>query len=148
MTEPRIHHIGSCVVRIWPAYLETVFEDGLKVPAAANYDEQSLATAAALGYGTDTWALSRDHELAHSLLMTAIGYQHSLVLRGVALRAAGGRKEDYVTPVQSAWEEGLVIGFQEYVQTGRTSTRFATYRETLGLDWDGLADRLREMTSV
>lgn len=148
MTEPRIIQIGECEIRIWEdaQVLETRFEDGLKVPAAPNYDEQSLATAAALGYGSDTWMLSKQHEISHSLLMISLGYPYSRVLRGVAVRAAGGSKEDVVSQVNSIWEEDLVLQFQCYVQTGVISNSLADYRDTFGLDLDALKVRLREMS--
>jgi hypothetical protein len=50
-------------------YLETVFPDGSRVPAAPHDSDQYRATAVACGYGDDTWRLCREHEIAHTTLM-------------------------------------------------------------------------------
>jgi hypothetical protein len=64
------YHFAECVVEVDDArqYLVTRFSDGTYVDATPNRDEGSLRTASELGYGDDTWAMSRDHELAHSWL--------------------------------------------------------------------------------
>ena len=146
MTEPTVHVIGECTVRIFPDWMETVFKDGLSVPAAANDDPDSLERAAALGYSS-TWEMSKSHEIAHSLLMVALGHEFSPVLRGVAVRESGGNKDDIVAPKLSNLEEALVMDFQRFVQTGVASSYLLAYKRTYGLDLDALAAELRRLTA-
>lgn len=150
MSRPTVIKIGEVEIDIWEEHqiLATRFSDGLSVTAAPNYDEQSLAMAAMLGYGSDTWMLSKHHELIHTLLAVARGKPYSPVLRGVAVREAGGNKEDVVSQVDSIWEEDLVLRFQSFVQTGIISDSLADYRDDLGLDLDALAAELRRMTDA
>lgn len=143
MTPPRTIDFGGCSVLLWPLYLETRWPDGLMVPAAGNDDAESLALAAALGYDS-TWELSKHHEISHTLLMTALGYPFSPVLRGVAIRLSGGSKEAYLSPVLSAWEEALVLAFQRYVMRGTIATELGALL-ALGVDLANLAGRLRRM---
>jgi hypothetical protein len=140
MTEPRTIQIGACEVRLWPDYLETVFT--LKVPAAANYDQQSVDRAIALGYQGDTWAMSRDHELLHSLIAEQRGEDYSHVLLGVAYRELGGDKERIVSPLSSWQEEILVLSVQKYIRLGVVNVLL----ETSGLDLEALKARLQEIT--
>jgi hypothetical protein len=81
--------IGACVIRIWPEtqYLETVFSEGHKVPAAPNPDDPaSVALAARLGYrgANACWQLSRDHECLHSWCAVQEGLDFSPTLWHVA----------------------------------------------------------------
>jgi hypothetical protein len=66
----------------------TIFEDGSKVVAAPNYDEESYQRARSLGYGGPprwaVWCMTRDHDLAHMLIANARGKPHSEVLYSVA----------------------------------------------------------------
>jgi hypothetical protein len=143
MTEPRVLTIGECEIRVWPAYLETVWADGLKVPAAANDDAESIARAHELGYSGDTWRMSLEHELSHTLLDVARGYPYSRVLRGVAVREAGGSKEDVISRDASDYEEGLVLDVQRWVQLGILTPRLVESE----LDLEGLKGQLLEMTT-
>jgi hypothetical protein len=140
VTEPRTVQIGACEVRLWPDYLETVIT--LKVPAAANYDQQSVDRAIALGYQGDTFTMSRDHELIHSLIAEQRGKQFSPVLFGVAYRNIGGLKERIVSPLASWQEESLVLSVQKYVRLGVVDVLL----ETSGLDLEALKTRLLEVT--
>jgi|GEM_PF-4871158 len=58
-------------------YVETRFPDGTKVGSTPNRDDDSLRLAASLGYGDDTWAMSRDHEIAHAWLAHLRGADRS-----------------------------------------------------------------------
>ncbi len=49
-------------------YVETRFEDGTKVGSTPNVDVGALLMGADLGYGEDTWHMSRDHEMSHTWL--------------------------------------------------------------------------------
>lgn len=117
MTDPRLIHFPGCTVRLWQGYLETRFVDGLFVPAAGNDDEASRRLADELRY-TSTWEMSRDHEICHTYLAMKLGQSFSPVLRGVAIRTAGGDKEAYISKTQSEWEEGLVLAFQRFLRLG------------------------------
>jgi hypothetical protein len=142
MSEPRTIQIGAAEVRIFDAYLETAFI--LKVPAAANYDQESVDRALALGYQGSTWEMSRDHEILHSLIAEQRGKQFSPVLFGVAYRSIGGDKERIVSPASSFREEGLVLSVQRYVRLGVVDVLL----EQSGLDLEALKARLQEITGV
>lgn len=63
--------LGQVKVKVWDGgehghYLVTEFPDGTKVKAAPNYDQDSFNRAHNLGYGRDTWSMSRDHEILHT----------------------------------------------------------------------------------
>lgn len=145
MTEPETIVFPGCKVLYWRLghHIQTVFPDGLKVDAAANYDADSLQRARDLGYDS-SWEMSRDHELIHSIIAEARGEPYSRVLRGVAVRDAGGRKEDIITPAESAEEEALVLDVQRWIRTNVLSRRLAEST----LDREALAARLREMTDA
>lgn len=140
MSEPRTFQIGAATVELWPDFLRTVFR--IEVPAAGNDDAASIARAWELGYAGNTWAMSRDHELLHSLIAEQRGTPHSRVLLGVAVRAAGGDKGAIVSQEESDEEEALVLDMQRWIQTGVSSRRLAQS----GLDLHALVGRLRELT--
>jgi hypothetical protein len=90
-------------------YLETRFPDGTKVPAAPNTDPRSLAMADELGYGDDTWAMSRDHEITHTWLAHLDGTEISPVLWRLA-HPQGPPPQP--TPTEIAEEEARALTFQ------------------------------------
>lgn len=63
-------HIGRVVIRVWndQHYLESIFEDGTKVPAAPEDTDEYRNQARDLGYGDDTWTCCCDHECEHHWL--------------------------------------------------------------------------------
>lgn len=65
-------------------YTETVFADGTRVPARPQDTEEYRERAKSLGYGEDTAAMSREHEVMHSLLAERKGHPYSLALWAVA----------------------------------------------------------------
>lgn len=70
--------------RIWKAdYVETIFDDGTKVPAAPQIDSDYARQAHELGY-TDVNLMMREHELLHTLLSQANGLPFSPTLWHVA----------------------------------------------------------------
>ena len=92
-------------------YIETRFPDGTKVPAAPNIDNDSVYTAWDLGYEGDTWAMTRDHELAHTWLAFLAGHPHSPVLWRVAHEE--GLSEDWVREEEARvleWQRGFDKG--------------------------------------
>ena len=89
-------------------YVESRMEDGTKVGATANGDERSRRTAAELGYGDDTWAMSRDHELSHTWLAHLEGAPWSPTM----WRLAHPQGSDVADDVAVAEEESRVLAFQ------------------------------------
>jgi hypothetical protein len=92
-------------------YLETVFADGTRVPAAPQDSDQYRATASACGYGDNLWRLCREHEIAHTTLMQTLGLRHSPTLWAVA-HGEHGRIPN--SPGEMAAEEKLVLAYQEW----------------------------------
>lgn len=89
-------------------YVESRMEDGTKVGATPNRDERSLAIAAELGYGDDTWLMSRDHELSHTWLAHLDGRPWSPTM----WRLAHPYSSDVADDVAVAEEEARVLEFQ------------------------------------
>lgn len=116
-SDPMPQHVipfQHCQVYVYgDDYLETVFEDGCLCPALFQYDDGSKALAAQLGYGDNVRAMHRHHDLAHTFLAEAQGHPYSHVLR----RVANGPD---VPPEERAAEEGLVLAFQRYLNTGES----------------------------
>ena len=89
-------------------YVESQMEDGTKVGATPNRDDHSLAIAAALGYGDDTWLMSRDHELSHAWLAHVAGHPWSPTM----WRLAHPHSAEVADDVAVAEEEARVLEFQ------------------------------------
>ena len=89
-------------------YVESRMEDGTKVGATANRDDHSLAIAEELGYGDDTWTMSRDHELSHTWLAHLAGLPWSPTM----WRLAHPDSPDVADDVAVAEEEARVLDFQ------------------------------------
>jgi hypothetical protein len=90
-------------------YVETRFDDGAKVGSTPNSDPHTLATARQLGYGEDTWAMSRDHELAHSWL----ALQDQIPWSRTMWRLAHPHADDLPNDAEVAEEEARVLAFQQ-----------------------------------
>ncbi len=89
-------------------YVETRFGDGTKVGSTPNRDDHSLRVAAGLGYGDDTWSMSRDHEVAHTWLAHLAGLPWSPTM----WRLAHPWGPDLPDDAQVAEEEATVLRFQ------------------------------------
>jgi hypothetical protein len=89
-------------------YVETRFDDGRTVGSTPNDDEHTLRIAADLGYGTDTWAMSRDHEMCHTWLAHVAGLPWSPTFWRLAHPEAVGSIGD----TEVAEEETRVLDFQ------------------------------------
>ena len=89
-------------------YVETRFPDGTKVGSTPNRDPHTLRTAAELGYGDDTFAMSRDHEISHSWLALLDGRPHSPTM----WRLAHPYGDELPDDAQVAEEEARVLAFQ------------------------------------
>lgn len=90
---------------VGPYWLITTLPDGQQVPASPRSDSGPIARR--LGYGEDVAALTRDHDLLHSLLADWLGqpYSHSLA------QAAGLPADSAV----AALEEDVVLALQRYI---------------------------------
>ena len=112
-------NLGQVQIRIFGGqhFLETVFPDGTRVPAIPQDTDEYRATAQRLGYGTDIWALCREHEIAHTLVARALGLEYSPTLWAVA----HGRTVRTELPGEMAAEEDLVLAYQIWCKVrGRT----------------------------
>jgi hypothetical protein len=89
-------------------YVETRFPDGTKVGSTPNDDPHTMRTAADLGYGRDTFAMSRDHEIAHSWLAHLAGRPWSPTM----WRLAHPYDDDLPNDDEVAEEEAMVLAFQ------------------------------------
>ena len=119
MSEPLVYEFGYATVRVWHDgrhgddgqwhrhYLETVFRDGAKCPAVPHDTDGYRAMARELGYGDDTWAMCREHEIAHSFLMERFGWPMSMTLWAVAHGT-----EEHLPAELRRQEEAFVLDFQ------------------------------------
>jgi hypothetical protein len=89
-------------------YVESRMEDGTKVGATPNADDWSRRIAAELGYGGDTWSMSRDHELAHTWLAHVEGRPWSPTM----WRLAHPDSAEVADDTEVAEEEARVLDFQ------------------------------------
>lgn len=108
--------IGPCTeVRVWnPEYWMVTWIQGRDVVATGNPgDLDAVALAHSLGYGGDTWAMSRDHELLHSWLAVRRGLPFSPTLWAVSR----GDKHLTADAIRD-WEEGDVLALQKFLRLG------------------------------
>jgi hypothetical protein len=89
-------------------YIETRFADGAKVGSTPNRDAHSLRVAAELGYGDDTWTMSRDHELSHAWLAHTDGRPWSPTMWRLAHPSSELNPDDDAV----AEEEARVLDYQ------------------------------------
>jgi hypothetical protein len=89
-------------------YVETRFADGATVGSTPNHDAHTLRMADDLGYGIDTWTMSKDHEMAHTWLAHVAGLPWSETFWRIAHPTAEGSVGDE----QVAEEETRVLDFQ------------------------------------
>jgi hypothetical protein len=94
---------------------ETIFDDGSRLPAAPVMDAENIARARALGYtGSDedaVWAMTRHHDLVHTVIAEAEGWPYSPTLHAVANGYA-------LPPGTSQREERLVFLIQRLLNVG------------------------------
>lgn len=95
-------------------YVETRFADGTKVGSTPNRDAHTLRTAADLGYGHDTFAMSCDHEIAHTWLAHLAGRPWSPTM----WRLAHPDDDDLPDDDEVATEEATVLAFQKTLDKG------------------------------
>jgi hypothetical protein len=95
---------------------QTIFKDGSRLAAAPVMDAENIARARALGYkdGSDAdavWAMTRHHDLVHTLMAEAEGWPWSPTLHAVANGYS-------LPPGTSQREERLVFLIQRLLNVG------------------------------
>ena len=124
-----------CWVNSTPGYTESCYHDGTKVTATPEDSEQYRANTVAFGYGTDTAALSREHEILHTFLAEALGFGSSPTLWAVAHGQTGN-----VAPVwEQEEEEAWTLAFQIYLHGGPPTEPLHRFINA-GLDVDALRE--------
>ena len=124
-----------CWVNCTLGYTETCYHDGTRVTATPEDSDAYRANASALGYGTDTAALSRDHEILHTFLAEALGYGSSPTLWAVAHNF-----EAQTAPVwEQEEEEAWTLAFQSFLRGGPKIEGLQRLTEA-GLDVETLRD--------
>jgi hypothetical protein len=112
-TGSRIFKLGGATVTVHADGLTcTRLADGCEIPAAAQDTETYRQRAAELGYGEDTTAMSREHEIGHSILAEILGLPESPTLRGVA-------RGKYFEGWRA--EEAAVLGLQAFARAAGIS---------------------------
>ncbi|MDQ3850876.1 MAG: hypothetical protein M3296_09735 [Actinomycetota bacterium] len=112
-----IHTLRNCRVEIDDERrrAETVFSDGSRLVAAPVMDEENIARARTLGYRgapeDAVWAMTRHHDLVHSLVAEAEGWTYSPTLHAVA----NGRA---LAPGTFEREERIVFLIQRLLNVG------------------------------
>ena len=99
----------AVLVDVQGRYVETRFPDGTKVGSTPNRDPHTLDTARELGYGDDTFAMSCDHEVAHTWLAHLDGRPWSPTM----WRLAHPDGEELPDDDEVAEEEQRVLDFQK-----------------------------------
>lgn len=101
----------------------TRYLDGTEVPATPHYDTSYKYWADYCGYGEDVAVLSREHEISHTFLSEKLGREYSYTLWDVAHGVTPeGERLDLHTS-----EEGLVLAFQRYLNTGEVRSELEDY---------------------
>lgn len=85
----------------------SLYPDGATVHARAEDTDAYRLTAAAHGYGDDTAALSREHELGHHVLAHLLGLSYSPTMRAIGL----GQSDP-----TGLVEEAAVLALQRYAR--------------------------------
>lgn len=108
--------LGNCriVIDEKRQLITTIFEDGVELVAAPNYGHDDIALAHKLGYNGDTWSMSRDHELLHTILAVAAGLSFSPVLWTVA---HPDEQPPRMTADEMRFEEGRVLEAQRVMNS-------------------------------
>ena len=129
-----------CWVHTDGDYTETVYHDGAKVTAQPEDSDDYRAKALRYGYGENTAALSREHEILHTFLAERLrdGCSH-------ALWAVAHEQKGYVAPIwEQEQEEVVVLAFQIYLNGGAHDDEALMPIRDAGIDADDLrGDALR-----
>lgn len=68
-------------VRVLPGWIETTLPDGALIVARPNEGAEHVARARSLGYGSDVWAMTMEHDPTHAQLAHMLGLKESPALR-------------------------------------------------------------------
>jgi hypothetical protein len=103
------------IARVWnsEAWMVTRIDGYPFVSTGNPDDDDAVALAHELGYGGDTWAMSRDHELLHSWLAVRRGLPFSPTLWAVSR----GDKRLTADAIRE-WEEGDILALQKFLNLG------------------------------
>jgi len=136
----RTLHFKHCWVNSALGYTETCYHDGTRVPAVPQDSDEYRGLAAEFGYGDDTAALSREHEILHTFLAEALGYGTSPTLWAVAHGQQGG-----VAPVwEQEEEEAWTLAFQVYLHGGPNAEPLGRFADA-GIDLEALREDARRL---
>ena len=129
-----------CWVNSTLGYTETCYHDGTRVTATPEDSDAYRANALALGYGTDTASLSRDHEILHTFLAEALGYGSSPTLWAVAHNF-----EAQTAPIwEQEEEETWTLAFQSFLRGGPKTAGLQRLTD-VGLDVEALRSDARRL---
>ncbi len=103
----RVFSIGSHEVEFWPDSTRVILGTGEEITAAPQTSDEYRANAEALGYGSDTDRMCREHDLLHAVLCEALGLPYSPTLKNVA----GGQGPTDLTN----YEEDMVLAAQRFL---------------------------------
>lgn len=100
-------YIGKNLIQIWEETqtIRTTFPDGTSLIAAPEDNYEYLRMAQNLGYGGETWAMCKSHEILHTAIAVGQGKEYS---RGLHRAAQGIEPDD-----EDRLEEALVLETQK-----------------------------------
>lgn len=127
-----------CLVHASPGYTETVYNDATVVTATPQDSDEYRANARLYGYGPDTAAFSRDHEILHTFLAEALGFGSSPTLWAVA----HGQGDDVAAIWEQEEEESWTLAFQSYLNGGPYTAPLDRFAQT-GIDAAALRAQAR-----
>lgn len=131
-------HFRHCWVNTTLGYTETCYHDGTVVPAVPDDGDEYRGKAAEFGYGSDTMALSREHEILHTFLAETLGYGTSPTLWAVAHGQEGGVAPHWEQLEEEAW----TLAFQVYLHGGPYAEPLRRFTEA-GIDLETLREEAR-----
>ena len=129
-----------CWVNSAPGYTETCYHDGTKVTATPEDSDEYRANAALFGYGSDTAALSREHEILHTFLAEKLGYGTSPTLWAVAHNFEGQVAQIWEQEEEESW----TLPFQAYLH-GAPETEALQRFTDAGYTLEGLREEARRL---
>ena len=133
-------HFRHCWVNTTLGYTETCYHDGTVVPAVPDDGDEYRGKAAEFGYGGDTTALSREHEILHTFLAEALGYGTSPTLWAVAHGQQGGVAPHWEQLEEEAW----TLAFQIYLHGGPYTEPLRRFADA-GVDLESLREEARRL---
>ena len=133
-------HFRHCWVNTTLGYTETCYHDGTRVPAVPDDGDEYRGKAAEFGYGDDTTALSREHEILHTFLAEALGYGTSPTLWAVAHGQQGGVAPHWEQLEEEAW----TLAFQVYLHGGPSAEPLRRFTDA-EIDLETLREEARRL---